>query len=679
MRPPSLTLILLLPLLSPSGGAAQEPTSPYADGEARRLVEGAILQRAVTLREGRIRALVESRVRAGLLIPNQWNWRSRTLFHKESLGVVDYGASGTQKEEVLAHSRGAPVIGDDLIDRPALWDVFGFDPEESQPALFGVIGLSLAGIGRELPSGEAPGIYQVFDSAFVDPLGPDGPTTYRYRSGRDMEPPGEGPGTLHAVEFRSAAPGTGEVAGIVWFDRESGQPVRAMIRPLGRWQLDAGLRGFLRNIPLLQKNALGEMDFLTVEYLEGKDGLWWPSVARVQGTMFWFWDQGILPVRIEWKLDWEAQPPSGFEAQPPEPLRGGWTHSEERHALNPYIREMDRLSGPPPAPSFRRVAGGAVSSLRFNQVQGVNFRIRYPVPLGARTVLNTVVEVPTSSFQMTGGLGLQQEAYPFTWGLEGYSRLKDANWMEFVNGFTSSLTALLSGYDDGNYYLASGAEVWVGYGDRPLTATLSLFAEHQREAPKTATYSLFAPDTTKAPPPDLDVNQGTYYGARVRGDFQAGDDPQRGVLLARVYGQAAVGEQPFVSVGTTTDLVGPLPGPFTGGLRVQAGVSSSGVPGQALHYLGGYKTIRGYPPNTASGPSTMILNGEIGTKVPLVRLVAFGDVGWANEFNRLFDGDPLTAVGVGISIGDGILRMDVAKGLSARGVWRFQLATSGLF
>jgi len=421
------------------------------------------------------------------------------------------------------------------------------------------------------------------------------------------------------------------------------------------------------------------MDFLVLDYVEREDGFSWPAVARLQGNMYWFWDQAILPVQMEWELDWDAEPPEPSDAAAPEPLRGGWTLSIQQHALNPFVREMDRIVGPPPPPSFRQVATGAVSSVRFNQVQGVNFRVRYPAPLGARTVLNTEIGIPTSSFRVTGSLGLQMGAFPYRWGIEGYSRLKDANWMEVVNGFTSSLTALLTGYDDGNYYLATGAGVWMERGDRPLSGSFSLFAEHQESAPKVATYSLFSPDTTEAPPPALDVKEGNYYGVRSRVDLQLGDDSQKGVLLVRVHGQAAFGERDFASIGTTTDLVGPLPGPFSGGLRVQAGVATTRVPGQALYYLGGYKTIRGYPANIASGPSTFIFSGEIGTEIPLVRLVAFGDVGWANEVRKLFDEEALTSVGGGISIADGILRVDIAKGLSPGGVWRFQFATSGLF
>jgi hypothetical protein len=679
MRVRPVFLLLAGPILFPSCGAAQATASTFEDQEARRLLEGAIFRREVLFREGPVRAIVGSRVRTGLLIPNQWNWRSRTLYHKETIGIAEYTLDGEREERILARSRGAPVIGDRLIDRPALWGRFGFDPERGDPALFGLIGLSLASVGPDLPAGVSPSMYSVFDSTFVDPIGPLGPSTYRYRIGRDLDLGGDEPRTLRAVEFRPLEPEAGEIYGIVWFDAESGQPVRTMVRPRGRWTLSAGIRGLVRKIPVIQKDAEGTLEFLTVDYRRREDGLNWPAVARLQGAMYWFWGQGILPVQMEWDLNWDVDVEAASEVEPPEPLRGGWTFSVEHRALNPFIREMDRVVGPPPAPSFRRVLGGSVSSVRFNQVQGVNFRVFYPAPLGARTVLNTEVGIPTSSFRVTGSLGLETDAYPYSWGIEGYSRLKDANWMEVVNGFTSSLTALLTGYDDGNYYLASGAGAWMRYGDRPLSGTFTLFAERQEKAPKVATYSLFPPDTTEAPPADLEVDQGNYYGVRTRLDLQLGDDPQRGVLLARVHGQAALGERNFVSVGTTTDLVGPLPGPFTGGLRVQAGFANHRAPGQALYYLGGYKTIRGYPANAASGPSTLILSGEIGTEIPLIRLIAFGDVGWANEGRQLFDEDPLTSLGGGLSIGDGILRVDVAKGLSPGGVWRFQFATSGLF
>jgi hypothetical protein len=63
----------------------------------------------------------------------------------------------------------------------------------------------------------------------------------------------------------------------------------------------------------------------------------------------------------------------------------------------------------------------------------------------------------------------------------------------------------------------------------------------------------------------------------------------------------------------------------------------------------------------------------------LARLVAFGDVGWTESLGRLLSGPPLRSLGAGISIGDGVLRLEVAKGLSEGGVWKLNVATSGIF
>jgi hypothetical protein len=389
------------------------------------------------------------------------------------------------------------------------------------------------------------------------------------------------------------------------------------------------------------------------------------------------WDQVTLPVQVDWDMDWDVGPPPVPEAWLPTPLRGGWSPSPEHDPLNPFVRALDRLAGPSPAPTFAQTALLTAVGVRFNQVQGVSIPVEFAAPVGARTTMSGGVRVATSGFRPTGAVGLELDSYPRRYGVEGYSRLRDANWMEPANGLGRSLTALLSGVDAGSYYLASGGSVRVEAGNRPLQGSVSLFAEDHRAVAKTVTFSVFEPDTTRLSP-DLLVDDGAYYGLRTSVHLQLGDDAQRGVLVARLHGQAAAGERSFVSVGTATDLVGPLLGPFTGGLRVQAAVANDQAPRQAHYYLGGYKTIRGYPVNARSGPAALILTGEIGTAVPLVRLVLFGEVGWADRLRRLLDDRGLATIGGGLSIADGILRVDIARGVSARGEWRFFIATSGL-
>lgn len=89
-------------------------------------------------------------------------------------------------------------------------------------------------------------------------------------------------------------------------------------------------------------------------------------------------------------------------------------------------------------------------------------------------------------------------------------------------------------------------------------------------------------------------------------------------------------------------------------------------------------TLRGYPINTISGPAALVLTGEIGTDLPLARLVLFGEIGWADRLERLLQDRGLAAIGGGLSIADGVLRIDMARGVSDGGEWRFFIATSGL-
>ena len=106
-----------------------------------------------------------------------------------------------------------------------------------------------------------------------------------------------------------------------------------------------------------------------------------------------------------------------------------------------------------------------------------------------------------------------------------------------------------------------------------------------------------------------------------------------------------------------------LPGPFTAGFRIDAGMANRDAPGQALYYLGGYKTIRGYPANIASGPSTAILTGELGTDTPLARLVVFGEVGLSGEIRPVPNGQERLAE----AAKHGFKRAIVPQGNSPRG------------
>ena len=135
-------MLCILVMGVPGWVAAQEIPSndPFEDDNARELVMSFL--RAVEARDidrDSYQALLTTRQHVGFLIPNQWAWRARTLFHKETAALMDFYPTDPQPTTLVGKTRGAPMIGDRIIDNPAWFGRFGFDPERESPALFGLL------------------------------------------------------------------------------------------------------------------------------------------------------------------------------------------------------------------------------------------------------------------------------------------------------------------------------------------------------------------------------------------------------------------------------------------------------------------------------------------------------------------------------------------------------------
>ena len=71
---------------------------------------------------------------------------------------------------------------------------------------------------------------------------------------------------------------------------------------------------------------------------------------------------------------------------------------------------------------------------------------------------------------------------------------------------------------------------------------------------------------------------------------------------------------------------------------------------------------------------------ELGRDNPGHRSTIFGDLGWVGNRDRLKEiGRPLSGVGYGESMFDGIFRVDVSRGLYPRRQWRFDVYLEGRF
>jgi outer membrane protein assembly factor BamA len=67
---------------------------------------------------------------------------------------------------------------------------------------------------------------------------------------------------------------------------------------------------------------------------------------------------------------------------------------------------------------------------------------------------------------------------------------------------------------------------------------------------------------------------------------------------------------------------------------------------------------------------------EVGTRLPAVRLRVFSDAGWAGSFDGR-GAEWLFSAGAGLSVLDGLLRLDVSRALRAPTDWRVSLQLDG--
>ena len=122
-----------------------------------------------------------------------------------------------------------------------------------------------------------------------------------------------------------------------------------------------------------------------------------------------------------------------------------------------------------------------------------------------------------------------------------------------------------------------------------------------------------------------------------------------------------------------------LPRDLIGSLTAAAGSSVGEVPAQRLWYLGGLQTIRGQTAGTTAGDAFWMVRTEL-ARGTAFRTSLFGDLGWAGSREAISDiGRPLSGVGVGFGVLDGILRLDVARGLFPREQWRVDLSLGARF
>ncbi|MFQ5530735.1 MAG: BamA/TamA family outer membrane protein, partial [Gemmatimonadota bacterium] len=230
----------------------------------------------------------------------------------------------------------------------------------------------------------------------------------------------------------------------------------------------------------------------------------------------------------------------------------------------------------------------------------------------------------------------------------------------------SSLSALILGYDDGQYYRALGGDVRYASGGGSMRFDGRLFAEHHLVEDKQTDISL--PDLfgSVSQPPNLAADEIDVFGASVRLRAQAGFDPESWVVLGSAWGEAGTGTREYARLAVSFGVSRPVLRRLAAAFDVSAGTTWGDLPAQRRWLLGGPSSLRAFPGGSVSGAAFWLGRLELAYGLPLVRLAGFADIGWAGDRARFLSEDPAISAGIGVSVLDGIVRVDFAHVIDGR-------------
>ncbi len=312
--------------------------------------------------------------------------------------------------------------------------------------------------------------------------------------------------------------------------------------------------------------------------------------------------------------------------------------------------------------------------LRFNRIEGLSLGARVDEQFGAGYAGSLTARLGVADLEPNAELNVNRSNGATTIGLTGYNRLNAVgDWGDPLS-FGSSLSALLFGRDEGFYYRSSGVEL-TGTNTRGLDYDWRLFAEQERSAAVKNHWSLGAPFI-----PNITARRGNYAGGALRVRGSHGEDPQGFRVLSDLRLEAATGDSSY-GRGSLELSFADAAGPLAGTITLSGGSSVGSVPAQRLWYLGGAHTIRGQQPDTLQrGNAYWFTRAELGLNHEGVQPSLFGDLGWTGDRTRLREvGRPMSGVGVGLGVLDGLIRFDLARGLYPRKQWRADLYLTARF
>jgi len=330
------------------------------------------------------------------------------------------------------------------------------------------------------------------------------------------------------------------------------------------------------------------------------------------------------------------------------------------------VKALDMGLQPAWAPQPPRLVYG-LNLLRYNRVEGFSAAVGAEQTLGRGYTADALARLGLADLQPNGELGWRRGTGRAQLRLGVFRRRAAANDWGSPLSFGSSLASVLYARDEGFYYRTWGAEL-TGARERCCGVSAQLdwrvFAERHDSARVETQFSVghLLNENTRFIR-NIQARPGTVTGAALRASRSFGVDPEALRLVTDARLEGGTGDFDYTRAAFDATLSRGLGRRLAGALTGSAGVSGGTLPAQRLWYLGGLQTVRGQVAGTAAGDSYWMGRAELGLGRVSARPVIFYDVGWAGQDWNRPGRDLLSGAGVGASFLDGMLRVDVARGI----------------
>jgi len=360
---------------------------------------------------------------------------------------------------------------------------------------------------------------------------------------------------------------------------------------------------------------------------------------------------------------------------------------------------MDRLAAlPRPSPEGVRWTWTwgpqRADLMRYNRVEGLAIGARLQLLMGSPVgpvSLGLTPFLGASDLEPKATLTATRETLRRRMSFSAYRDIEAVSRQGRHLGPGNSAMALLFGRDDGEYFLATGVDVRITPPSaRRASWEARLFAERHSALPTETSFALtraFSDDWSFRP--NLSASPQREVGASLLLSPWWGTDPSAPQVGVELFVQGAVGLPGGGEGASSADygrasltLRGIVPlsvGRLRVGAELAAGEHVGALPLQRSWFLGGAQTLRGFDASTRVGSSFLRSRVEVTRPLGAGALAVFSDAGWVGDgVSRFSQRDALVSAGLGLSLLDGVLRLDVARGLRRGQGFRWDFYLDGI-